>query len=91
MVQSKEVLPTAKAPAVASAVEKESTTQKNGQRRLRLRKAPARPSSAVTTFDGDQASDQTVYAPPSSSISSPRGAGSSEVRIDFFLGPCAVP
>jgi hypothetical protein len=81
MVQSTEVLPKEKVPLAASAVEKESTPRKSGQGRLRLRKAP--PSSAVTTYDGDVASDRTVstaplHAPPSVH-SSPRGAGSSEV------------
>jgi hypothetical protein len=79
MVQSTEVLPK-EVPLAASAVEKESTPPKSGQGRLRLRKAP--PSSAVTTYDGDVASDRTastapLHAPPSIH-SSPR-AGSSEV------------
>jgi hypothetical protein len=81
MVKSTEVLPKEKVPVAAGAVEKESTLRKSGQGRLRLRKAP--PSSAVTTYDGDLASDRPVYtaplhAPPSI-LSSPRGAGSSEV------------
>jgi hypothetical protein len=90
MVLSTEVLPKAKVPVAESAVDKESTPRKNEkQGRLRLRKAPkALPSSAVTSCDGDLASDRTdstapLHAPPSI-LSSPRGAGSSEVsRVDL--------
>jgi hypothetical protein len=89
MVKSTEVLPKQKVPLTASAAEKESTPRRSGQGRLRLRKAP--PSSAVTTYDGDVASDRTVsnaplHAPPSIR-SSPRGAASSEVSLfDISIG-----
>jgi hypothetical protein len=83
MEQSTEVLPKEKVALAASAVEKESTPRRSGQGRLRLRKAPPRPSSAVRTYDGDDvASERTLssaplHAPPSLR-SSPRDAGSSE-------------
>jgi hypothetical protein len=81
MVKSTEALPKEKVPLAAIAAEKESTPRRSGQGRLRLRKAP--PSSAVTTYDGDLASNRSVpsvllHAPPSIR-SSPRGAASSEV------------
>jgi hypothetical protein len=85
MVQSTEVLPKAKVPVTARGEEKESTPLKNEkQGRLRLRKAPkALPSSAVTSCDGDLASDRTDSTAPLHALpsirSSPRGAGSSEV------------
>jgi hypothetical protein len=84
MEQSTEVLAKEKVALAASAVEKESTPRRSGQGRLRLRKAPPRPSSAVTTYDGDDVASgrklpsTSLHAPPSV-LSSPRGAGSSEV------------
>jgi hypothetical protein len=91
MMQSTEALPKAKVPVAASATEKGSTPRKNEEQgRLRLRKDPkALPSSAVMSCDGDLASDRTdstapLHAPPSI-LSSPRGAGSSEVSRVHIL------
>lgn len=86
-MKSTEVLPNEKGPVASSAADKESTPRRSGQGRLRPRKAP--PSSAVTTYDGDLASDRTVsnaplHAPPSIR-SSPRGAASSEVSRLYFI------
>jgi hypothetical protein len=78
------VLPKEKVSVAASADEKESTLRMNTQGRLRLSKAPL-PSSAVTTCDGDLASERTVSTGPLDAPpyirSSPRGAGSSEVSL----------